>query len=239
MIEQTEAGVCTVSESWDRSHRAGGSLLSDRINIEGYRWVKNVVQRNRKGGKPALLLKEKDYYIKELCPDVISVPVGVEAVWAMLTPKNTTVHSKVKRIVVASVYYSSTQTRKSDFLDHISEAYHILCAKYGSDLKFIISGDFNKLNVAPILNLSPDLKQVVQIVTRRNPDATLDLIITNLESMYHLPTTLEPLDNDENVSGKPSDHLIVVMKPLSNSNPSKSVRYKTVKYRPFPDSGQG
>ena len=237
LIEQTEAGVCTVSESWDRSHRAGGSLISDRINIEGYRWVKNIVQRNKKGGKPAMLINEKDYYIKELCPDVITVPVGVEAVWTLLTPKHTTVHSKVKRIAVASVYYSSTQTRKDDFLDHISLAYNTLCAKYGSDLKFIISGDFNRLNIKPILNLSQDLKQVVQIVTRTNPDATLDLIITNLQSLFHPPTTLPPLDNDENISGKPSDHLIVVMKPLSNLNPRQSVRYKTIKYRPFPDSG--
>ena len=49
MIEQTEAGVCCVSESWDRSHEAKGTLISDRIKIDGYRWVKNVVQRKRKG----------------------------------------------------------------------------------------------------------------------------------------------------------------------------------------------
>ena len=206
------------------------------IQIEGYRWVQNVIQRKRKGGKPALLINEKDYYIRELCPDIITVPVNVEAVWSLLTPKNTTVHSKVKRIAVASVYYSSSQTRKSDFLDHISEAYHTLCAKYGSDLKFIITGDFNRMNIKPILNLSPDLKQVVQVVTRTNPDATLDLIITNLTSLFHPPTTLPPLDNDEDVDGKPSDHLVVVMRPLSTTNPSQTVRYKTIKYRPFPDS---
>ena len=137
---------------------------------------------------------------------------------------------------MASVYYSSTQTRKSDFIDHISEAYTILCAKYGSDLKFIIAGDYNKLNIKPILNLSPDLKQVVGIFTRRNPDAILDKIITNLHSLYHVPTTLPPLDNDEDVLGKPSDHLIVHMKPLSSGNPSKQKKYKTIKYRPFPDS---
>ena len=80
MIEQTEAGVCAVSETWDRSHVAGGTQLSDMIQIEGYRWVKNVIQRKRKGGKPALLIYEKDYYIRELCPDIITVPVNVEAV---------------------------------------------------------------------------------------------------------------------------------------------------------------
>ena len=214
----------------------GGSLIADRIQIEGYRWVQNIVQRNKKGGKPALLISEKDYHIKNLCPDIITVPVGVEAVWALLTPKQASA-SKVKQIAVASVYYSSKQTKRSDFLDHISLAYNTLCAKYGSDLKFIISGDFNRMNIKPILNLSSDLRQVVQVVTRTNPDSTLDLIITNLQSLYHPPTTLPPLDNDENNDGKPSDHLIVVMKPLSNLNPSQAVRYKKIKYRPFPDSG--
>ena len=45
MIEQTEAGVCCVSETWDRSHVSGGSLISDLIQIDGYRWIKNVLQR--------------------------------------------------------------------------------------------------------------------------------------------------------------------------------------------------
>ena len=236
LIEQTEAGLCCISETWDRSHVRGGTPISDLINIDGYRWIKNVVQRNRKGGKPAILASEKDYYIKELCPDIITVPVNVEAVWILLTPKHRSVHSRIKHIAVASIYYSSSQTRKSEFLDHISEAYSILCSKYGSDLKFLIAGDFNKLNIKPILSLSPDLKQVVKIVTRRNPDATLDLIITNLQSLYQPPSTLEPLDNDEAVSGAPSDHLIVKMLPLSNENPSQLKRYKTIKFRPFPDS---
>ena len=187
LIQQTEAGVCCISETWDRSHVDGGSQISELLDIEGYKWVKNVVQRKRKGGKPAILISEKDYHIKELCPDVITVPIDVEVVWTLLIPKHASVCSKVKRIAVASVYYSSTQTRKSDFLDHISEAFNILCAKYGSDLKFIIAGDFNKLNTKPILNLSPDLKQVVSVVTRTNPDAILDKIITNLQLFYHLP----------------------------------------------------
>ena len=73
-------------------------------------------------------------------------------------------------------------------------------------------------------------------MTRLNPDATLDVIITNIHSFYLPPTTLAPLDNDENVTGKPADHLIVVMKPLSAEFPVYRKRYKTIKYRPFPDS---
>ena len=39
MIEQTEAGVCCVSETWGRSNTNGGTLISDLIDIEGYRIV--------------------------------------------------------------------------------------------------------------------------------------------------------------------------------------------------------
>ena len=71
-------------------------------------------------------------------------------------------------------------------------------------MKFIIAGDVNKLNIKPILNLSPDLKQVVKVFTRRNPEATLDVIITNLSSLFQPPRVLEPLDNDVEGDGKPS-----------------------------------
>ena len=54
---------------------------------------------------------------------------------------------------------------------------------------------------------------------------------------YHPPSTLEPLDNDEDNSGKPTDHLTVIWKPLTNENPSKSKFYKSITYRPFPESG--
>ena len=85
-------------------------MISDLIQIEGYRWVKNVVQRNRKGGKPAILASEKDYYIKALSPDIITVPINVEAVWILMTPKHRSAQSRIKQIAVASSNYSSTQT---------------------------------------------------------------------------------------------------------------------------------
>ena len=87
------------------------------------------------------------------------------------------------------------------------------------------------------MNLSPDLRQVVTVPTRRNPDAILDVIFTNIPSYFETPYTLEPLDCDENQSGTGSDHLIVVMRPLTNTNASAAKKYRIIKHRPFPDSG--
>ena len=53
---------------------------------------------------------------------------------------------------------------------------------------------------------------------------------------YQSPFTVPPLDNDSNKSGKPSDHLIVMMKPINANEPKRKV-YKTVTFRPLPESG--
>jgi hypothetical protein len=94
MMEQLSVGVCFISESWDRESLG----IEDAIAIEGYRVIKNVLQRKRKGGKPALVISESNYLIKELCPDVITVPSNIEAVWALLTPKSGGSKSNIRHI---------------------------------------------------------------------------------------------------------------------------------------------
>lgn len=230
MMKQLEVDLCTMSESWDRDNLC----LEDIIQMEGYEIIKNVLQRRGKGGKPALIINKEKYHIKKLCPTVLTVPPTVEATWALLTPK-IQVNSEVKHIAVASIYYAK-RTKRKDFVDHICEAYNVLSAKYGQGLHFIISGDFNRLNINPILNMSPSLKQVVSIPTRTNPEATLDKIITTLSKFYLPPTTLPPLDNDVEGNGKPSDHLIVEWRPI-NQNVNRKPNYKVITFRPLPESG--
>ena len=236
LIEQSEAGICCVSETWNRSHSLNSELITDLIEIEGYCWIKNPVQRNRKGGKPAILASTKEFHVTELSPNVISVPINIEIAWALLTPKFQSKDSRFRHIVVASVYYSSTQTKRADFLDHVCQSYQILCSKYGQNVGFIFAGDMNKLNLKPILNLSNDLRQVVTVPTRQNPNAILDKIITNLHSLYEPPYTLQPLDHDVSKSGAASDHLIVLMRPLSNSEVYRGRKYRIINCRTFPDS---
>ena len=203
--------------------------------MEGYKILKNVVQRRKKGGKPALVINEEKFHVKHLCPDVVTVPIGVEAVWALVTPKNIPSNSKVKNIAVASIYYTKA-TKRSDFIDHISEAFAILSAKYGPNLHFAICGDFNRMNIKPILNLAPNLKQLITVPTRKNPDAILENIISTLEYFYLPPFTISPLENDQDKNGKPSDHLPVVFKPVHSLENTK-MKYRIIKFRPLPQSG--
>ena len=121
MMDQLDCSLCFMSESWDRDSLG----LESVIHMDGFKIIKNVLQRKGKGGKPALIIKERDYFIKELCPDIITVPPGVEAVWALLTPKAGGSKANIRHIAVCSYYYT-LKTKRSDFIDHISEAYNVL-----------------------------------------------------------------------------------------------------------------
>ena len=141
----------------------------------------------------------------------------------MLTPRQVTANSTVKKIAVASIYCKPDSRKKTLLLDHIAETYHMLCSKYQSGLHFILAGDTNDLKLDSIMYLSPKFKQVVSSPTRMNPPQILDPIITTLAAFYQTPICLPPLDNDPDKNGSPSDHLIVYMKPIDsiNNNPAK------------------
>ena len=234
LLEQYSAQVITVSESWERENLS----LQQLLKLENYRIITNVKQRDFKGGKPAIIINEDKFYVKALCPDPITVPVGVECVWALITPKHTTPQSKVKHIAVASIYYRGPKnTKKEELFDHVSETFHFLSAKYGANLHFVIAGDTNRLNLNPITSLSPNLKQVVKVHTRLNPPATLDPIITTLSKWYQSPVTKPPINPNRNSGGKPSDHLVVLMCPLVSELQIPPRVYTTVTTRPLTQSG--
>ena len=93
------------------------------------------------------------------------------------------------------------------------------------------------MNLNPILNLSPNLTQIVTGYTRMNPPAILDPIIMTLGHLYQKPQCLDPLEADPGSGGKKSDHKIVVSRPISAINNKCSRVSRTIKVRPYPQSG--
>ena len=154
-----------------------------------------------------------------------------------MSPKEVTNDSLVKKIAVASIYSKPDSRKKTVLLDHINETYNLLCSKYTEGLYFIIAGDTNDLKLDAILNLSPNMKQVVSQFTRFNPPAMLDPILTTLSKYYQTPICLPPLDPDPLSNGAPSDHLMPLMKPICtlNNRPARTKRKVTI--RPLPESG--
>ena len=54
----------------------------------------------------------------------------------------------------------------------------------------LFSGDFNKYPLTNILSANGALKQVVSVATKKS--AVLEVILTDLATLYHPPTTYKP-----------------------------------------------
>ena len=141
---------------------------------------------------------------------------------------------KVKRIAVGSYYISPKSKYKQDVIEHIIATIHKLRAKYANDIHFCIGGDFNRTGVSDILDSHGALKSVISVATRK--DAVLEIILTDLHTLFHPPTTLPPLQVDANSQGKDGDHAIVVFAPICNSDYKLERKKRTVVTRPLPES---
>ena len=232
-VKEETIDAIFMSESWEREYLT----LDKVIKLEGYLVISNVSQRRGIGGRPAIIANNMKYEVQNVTNNLVQIPWGVEAVWCILTPKNVTNDSKIKKIACCSFYCKPGSRKKNLLLDHISDTYNLLSKKFGKGLEFILAGDANDLKIEPILNLSPRFQQIVKDWTRLDPPALLDPIITTLSTKYQVPKCLEPLDPDPDKGGKKSDHRIVVARPISIFNNRSSREIKKVKVRPIPESG--
>ena len=139
---------------------------------------------------------------------------------------------RVKRIVVGSFYVSPNSPHKAATIEHIIETIHILRARYDNEVNFFLGGDFNNIN--DILDAYGALNQLVSVPTRQG--SILEIILTDLHSLYHPPTTLPPLEVDPDKIGKNSDHNIIVIAPLSNHKYEVKRTKKSIITRPLPIS---
>ena len=228
-VDEENIDLACLSESWERENLT----LENVINIENFKVISNVSQRSGSGGRPAIIVNTQKYQVENLTQSIVSIPWGVEAVWAVLTPKNVSNDSKIQKIVVGSIYSKPDSRKKTLLLDHITQVYSQMNTKYKKGLHWLICGDTNELKLDPILQLNPNMKQVVQNPTRLDPPRILDPIITTLSDFYQLPECLEPLDADPESNGKPSDHLMVVMEPISQINNKPGRTKKSFTFRPF------
>ena len=232
-IEEEEIDVAFISESHDRENKR----LEDNINLEDHVVISNIHQRQGKGGRPAIIANNRKYNVQNLTNTLISLPWGVEITWALLTPKSVSNDSIIQNIDLGSMYSKPKSKYKTAMVDHIAETYNFLNTKYGKGLYWMLAGDTNDLKLDPILSLSPNLKSLVKNPTRLNPDRILDNIITDMSKWYQSPECLPPLDADLGSGGKPSNHLTVIMKAISeiNNKPARDTREIVV--RPLKQSG--
>ena len=198
-VEEYSIDCVFMSESWERPDEP----LEQIINLPNHTVISNPHQRKGVGGRPALIINHNKYHVRNITQSLVDIPWGVEATWAIISPKNITNDSSIQKIAVCSVYSKPNSKKKTLLLDHISQAFHTISTKYGKGLHFIISGDTNDLKLDNILNLSPNMRQLVQGVTRLDPPAMLDPILSTLGCYYQQPVCLPPLDADPDSNGSP------------------------------------
>ena len=150
------------------------------------------------GGGTAILYNESNFQVNEAD---IKPPVGVEAAWAIVTPKiSDKSNLNVKHICVGGIYISPKSKYKEETIEHIIHAIHLMRAKFNNEINFLIAGDFNRVNINEVLMSFGALKQVCTVPTRGK--RTLELVITDLHSGYHPPTAMPPLQVDDDKKGK-------------------------------------
>ena len=98
----------------------------------------------------------------------------------------------------------------------------------------MISGDFNKVSIQDVLESNGALHQVCSVPIGNS--STLELVITDIATMFYEPTTLEPIKQDENTKGKPSDHNVIIVAPRTDINFRKKRHKRKVTFRPQPTS---
>ena len=98
----------------------------------------------------------------------------------------------------------------------------------------ILGADKNGMDIRPILNCGLKLRQIVEHPTRQGK--ILDVLIMNLKSYYNTPIIAPPINPDNPLTGKPSDHWVPVCTPHTDRHKPPERHFKTIKYRPLPAS---
>ena len=130
-VEEMVLDVIFISESWERSNITLEEIMRP---LQNHTVVSNVHQREGRGGRPALVVNSQKYQVQNITQSIISIPWGVEAVWALITPKGVQSDSIIQRIVLGSVYLTTAARSHVPLLDHITDVYNILSTKYPKGL---------------------------------------------------------------------------------------------------------
>ena len=228
ILRQIGPDISIISETFERETKR----LSSILNSEHFESISYYRKDRAPGGGCAIIFNQTRFNVSDL---KIETPDGIECCWALLVPKVSNNSLKVKRIAVGSYYISPRSKYKQETIDHIIDTIHVLNSKYDNEVNFIVGGDFNRVNTTDILDSYGALNQIVTIPTRQS--ATLEIILTDLHTLFHPPTTLAPLQVDSDMSGKDSDHDIVVLAPVHNKDYHTERKKKKIFTRPLPASG--
>ena len=226
LIER-EIDVGFMVEIWEKSESKNHQMLIEQLlEMDGLKYISTA--RPSGWGGAAIIANMEKYSLEKMN---IFVPHNLEIIWGLLKPKSE--EAKYKKIILCS-YYSPPNSRKNSKLtDHIISTLHMLKTKY-PDSPMILGADKNSMDIRPILNCGLQLKQIVDLPSRQGK--ILDIIIMNIPQYYNSPIIIPPVPCDDPTAGVPSDHSVPVCYPHTDRHNPPRRRYRTVTYRPLPES---
>ena len=190
--------IAAVTETW--LHK---DINDNLVSINGYSIHRNVRVSGRGGG--ACVYTSKSIPCQR---GTELESADFECIWLWIRPP--CLPRPLTGIILCVVYNPPDRSAQElrDLDEYLVNTTNSLRNKY-PDCGLAILGDFNNFG-APKLLSGHNLKQVVHLPTRGS--ATLDLIITNLQTLYDIPRILAPLGS--------ADHSIVLWLPIAKNSTS-------------------
>ena len=180
-------------------------------------------------GGAAIIVNQKKCTVEKLN---IFIPHNLEVVWGMLRHKDA--EAKYKRIIICFFYSPPNSKKNLKLTDHLVTTLQMLHTQY-PDSPMMLGADKNNMDIRPLLNCGLRLRQVVDLPTRNG--VILDIILMSIPQLYNAPVIVPPVPCDNPSDGVPSDHSVPVCVPHTDRTRPPVRRFKTVTYRPLPESG--
>ena len=202
------------------------------MEIDGLQYVSKPRPKNHKGtsyGGVAVVVNSEKFSCKIL--DDVPMQSNLEVIWCLIKPKEPS--ANFKNIVTCSFYSPPDKRKNCKLADHIVSSLHLLSCRY-PECAIIMGGDRNEMDISPILNSGLKLKQMVNFTT--HGVKTLDIIIMNTGSLYNSALIVDPINPDDPLNAKPSDHSVPICIPHTDRYRPPVRNYRIIKFRPLPQS---
>ena len=230
-MRMRDLSLVIMSETWQReTKRKHKNEIERMLFMEGLKFISTTRPGGRRGGGCGIIGDLTHYTLDKI---EVPNPDKVEMCWGILRPKQSK-NWELKKYLIGSFYCPPNSRKKEKLITHIIKNTHILMTKYPKGGIFI-GGYKNSLNITPILLGLPKCRQVVTENTHNNK--CLDILITNIHTLYQPVVISPPLQPDDPAKSKPSDHLVPILYPISGQSVSVSRTYQTKTTRPMPESG--
>ena len=229
MIER-ECDISFLCEVWEKSENLKHQFrIEEMLEMQGIKYFSTPRPGAKRGGGAAIAVRPDKFTVSKLN---ISIPKPLEIVWGLLRPIEPT--GQIRKIILCSFYSPPNSRKNNALIDHISVTYNSLKIQH-PDAGTLICGDKNNLDENKILALDPNFSQIVSKNTRKNK--ILSIIITDLQSYFHVPNIIPPVPVDVPGKGVPSDHSGVLAEPITNENSQRKSQVNKIDVRPMPESG--